>query len=1371
MNIAKLGSGRFYLEVLTLAVLVGFSTTSFALIAQAQIAGSVCTTSSGQVGTLHSSGNTGIAGGGSLTCVANPTQPAPPTGSTNFTIIAYYGGIATLDYSLTEADLTNSYPADGTTPAYTGFLTTPVIGLSGSSYGNYSWSLNILTKDTVYVRCTSNMSVVSTYTGPGTFNSVGPSCGHPYSIIFSLPPPGVNNPPTNLTAATTSDPAKINLSWTNNSKVSTGVDIERSTSGGLFTQIATGPSTATTYTDTGLTGSTTYQYRVAAIGTSSNSAYSNVVSLKTPIQKTTLTGLTATRSSTSIDQVDLSWTNNSGTTNPISIERSFGTGPYSVIASISSATTTYTDDLSTAKVTGTNENYRARTVFSDGTYSSYTNISTLSNCISLSGSGPVSIAFVLGDEWTTSGNEPILVAKNIMNGIKSIDPFKTYSGKLSFSIDTKKISQTGLIDNINGGLGSFQSSSGATYQVYKPGVSSIIRSTSSCPATVYIFLFSDDQGMYYAWSYPAGAVSYLDLANSNFANPATNTVLPIAATHELAHAFALINDEYFTPGSVGTAGIRDEGGNSYNFENCSQNPRADYTSPVDGHVYASLVDHGCGTYMTASNGRPYWRPSDNSIMNQNIDPTYVDYSKFNVISCGYIVAALNGQTLNQANASLYYPQCYNLDTAGKNEIPAPTGAPVVTGIVPVTGTPNTFTVSGSGMTTTPVIQLVPAPSSMLPGSESTASVFDSVWNFFKNLIPTAHGQTISGSYEIDDVTSPDGSTSTFTVPAYVPNGTYTVNIAGANSPWTKTTQIITVTGHGTGNPTTAIGVNYISATPVYTCPKAVTNASGLSYMYTPASGNTCTNPIRPTIAATVVGYTCTDSHYTLSGTSCVLNGTSSATSEPSTAIYACPKASGFVYTLNVDTNSCLSPTNTTVLSTLVGYTCPDSHYTLSGQTCNLINGGLTTATTMPAIAVYTCPKVSGYVETFVSSNNSCVADTTRLPTLLGYSCTDNQYTLSGTTCVLNGVSSVASQPATTVYTCPKVSGFVYNLNASNNACLSTSGTSVLASVSHSCPTGYTLTGTMCTTTLVTPKSLTGSNKVAGQVSLTWNNNGGVNITTVSIERSNAKTSGYTEVGTSIGTTYTDTGLSPSTTYYYRVRILFVNGSYGAYSNVLNIKTNKTAAVAPVVATTSAIVAPVSNIATPAATTKDLSAPATPSSDPASSATTDIATPPASITPTPTVVTPPATPVTPTSIAATLSYTCPTGSTLSGTQCTASVLSTTGGVNASKSTTCPEGYSETANLCRNRTTQATTAKVVTYTCKTGLTLNTADNKCYKTTQTSVPATPVYSCAAGYALTSGTMCSQTVSSAFATSTSTADVWNSIGGFFGWIGKWFR
>jgi Fibronectin type III domain len=100
--------------------------------------------------------------------------------------------------------------------------------------------------------------------------------GFSYTVNWIGPP----QQPTNLVATAISS-SQINLSWStpsnNGGSAITGYEIERSTDGGTTwsnIQSNTG-STATTYSDTGLTASTTYTYRVSAINSVGTSGPSN----------------------------------------------------------------------------------------------------------------------------------------------------------------------------------------------------------------------------------------------------------------------------------------------------------------------------------------------------------------------------------------------------------------------------------------------------------------------------------------------------------------------------------------------------------------------------------------------------------------------------------------------------------------------------------------------------------------------------------------------------------------------------------------------------------------------------------------------------------------------------------------------------------------------------------------------------------------------------------------------------------------------------------------------------------------------------------------------------------------------------------------
>ena len=116
------------------------------------------------------------------------------------------------------------------------------------------------------------------------------SSAYSNSVAVTLPPaepaptPTPTSPPlapNNLTAKALGN-SQINLSWTNNS-VQDGVKIERCMGSGCtnFKEVFAVTGGATSYTDSGLAGGTTYRYRVRAYNVAGNSPYSNIASAKT----------------------------------------------------------------------------------------------------------------------------------------------------------------------------------------------------------------------------------------------------------------------------------------------------------------------------------------------------------------------------------------------------------------------------------------------------------------------------------------------------------------------------------------------------------------------------------------------------------------------------------------------------------------------------------------------------------------------------------------------------------------------------------------------------------------------------------------------------------------------------------------------------------------------------------------------------------------------------------------------------------------------------------------------------------------------------------------------------------------------------------
>lgn len=86
--------------------------------------------------------------------------------------------------------------------------------------------------------------------------------------------------PSSLSASAASS-SQINLSWNDNSNNETGFSIERSTGGGSYSAIATVGANTTSYSNTGLSASTSYTYRVRAYSGSTYSSYSNTASATT----------------------------------------------------------------------------------------------------------------------------------------------------------------------------------------------------------------------------------------------------------------------------------------------------------------------------------------------------------------------------------------------------------------------------------------------------------------------------------------------------------------------------------------------------------------------------------------------------------------------------------------------------------------------------------------------------------------------------------------------------------------------------------------------------------------------------------------------------------------------------------------------------------------------------------------------------------------------------------------------------------------------------------------------------------------------------------------------------------------------------------
>jgi hypothetical protein len=143
------------------------------------------------------------------------------------------------------------------------------------------------------------------------------------SYITATTSAAAPNAPSGLTASAVSA-SQINLSWTDNSSNETGFEVKRATDS-AFTQsvVWIGGIQGSTYSDTGLSASTTYYYKVRAEGATQDSAYSASASATTSASGDTIpnapSGLNATVASST--QVNLSWTDNSSNETGFEIKR------------------------------------------------------------------------------------------------------------------------------------------------------------------------------------------------------------------------------------------------------------------------------------------------------------------------------------------------------------------------------------------------------------------------------------------------------------------------------------------------------------------------------------------------------------------------------------------------------------------------------------------------------------------------------------------------------------------------------------------------------------------------------------------------------------------------------------------------------------------------------------------------------------------------------------------------------------------------------------------------------------------------------------------------------------------------------------------
>ena len=284
---------------------------------------------------------------------ANATTNARPGAPTGLTATAASASQINLVWTDNATDETG-YKIERKTGATGAWAQITTVGASVTSYNN-----------------TGLAAYTAYYYRVRSYNTNGDSAysNEANATTIALPAPD------NLTA-TAVTASQINLAWRDNSANETGFKIERKTgAAGTWAQIATTAANVVTYSNTGLSQTTEYYYRVRAYNSTHNSTYSNEANATTFALPATPTGLTATAASAS--QINLAWADNAADETGYKIERKTGaTGTWAQIATAGANATSY-NNTGLAALTAYYYRVRAYNANGNSGYSNEANATTL----------------------------------------------------------------------------------------------------------------------------------------------------------------------------------------------------------------------------------------------------------------------------------------------------------------------------------------------------------------------------------------------------------------------------------------------------------------------------------------------------------------------------------------------------------------------------------------------------------------------------------------------------------------------------------------------------------------------------------------------------------------------------------------------------------------------------------------------------------------------------------------------------------------------------------------------------------------------------------------------------------------------------------
>ncbi|HEV2762599.1 MAG TPA: fibronectin type III domain-containing protein, partial [Pyrinomonadaceae bacterium] len=213
-----------------------------------------------RVRAFNDSGDSAFSNIAEATTSAATSKPVAPSGLSATAVSAAQINLAWADNSTNEDGFYVFRSSDGTK-----FSRIATLGPNVTGYSDLGRSAST----TYYYRVQA-------------FNAVGTSANSNTASARTFPP-ATTRPaaPTGLVATVISG-TEIRLAWADNSSNEDGFKLYRSTDGVNFTQVFKSGINVTTYTDSGLAGSTLYYYQVRSFNAAGNSSASNTASAQTP---------------------------------------------------------------------------------------------------------------------------------------------------------------------------------------------------------------------------------------------------------------------------------------------------------------------------------------------------------------------------------------------------------------------------------------------------------------------------------------------------------------------------------------------------------------------------------------------------------------------------------------------------------------------------------------------------------------------------------------------------------------------------------------------------------------------------------------------------------------------------------------------------------------------------------------------------------------------------------------------------------------------------------------------------------------------------------------------------------------------------------